>query len=100
MIISLISFSISSESYHQGETDASENAGTLILDATCAPQQIKYPQDFELLNEAREKLEDMICWISKENGFYRTKMYRENAHKDYLALAKCRKRGAKKRSEK
>lgn len=32
----------------------SENAGTLILDATCAPQNIKYPQDIELLNEARK----------------------------------------------
>ena len=29
-------------------------------------------------------------------GFYRPRMYKEKAHKDYLALAKCRKRGAKK----
>lgn len=77
------------------ETD-SENAGTLILDATCAPQNIKYPQDVELLNEAREKLEDMICRVSDEYNFYRPRMYREKARKDYLALAKCRKRGAKK----
>ena len=33
------------------------NSGTLILDATCAPQNISYPQDVNLLNEAREKLE-------------------------------------------
>lgn len=77
------------------ETD-SENAGTLILDATCAPQNIKYPQDVELLNEAREKLEDMICRVSDEYNFYRPRMYREKARKDYLALAKCRKRSAKK----
>lgn len=77
------------------ETD-SENAGTLILDATCAPQNIKYPQDIELLNEAREKLEDMICRVSDEYNFYRPRMYREKARKDYLALAKCRKRSAKK----
>lgn len=74
----------------------SENAGTLILDATCAPQNIKYPQDVELLNEAREKLEDMICRVSDEYNFYRPRMYREKARKDYLALAKCRKRSAKK----
>ena len=73
-----------------------ENAGTLILDATCAPQNIKYPQDIELLNETREKLEDMICRVSDEYNFYRPRMYREKARKDYLALAKCRKRGAKK----
>ena len=68
----------------------------MIIDATCAPQNIKYPQDIELLNEAREKLEDMICRISEEYGFYRPRMYRQKARKDYLALAKCRKRGAKK----
>ena len=84
------------DSDHHGKTDTSENAGTLILDATCAPQQIKYPQDFELLNEAREKLEDMICRISEEYRFYRPRMYRQKARKDYLALAKCRKRSAKK----
>ena len=71
-------------------------SGTLIIDATCAPQNIKYPQDIELLNEAREKLEDMICRVSDEYSFYRPRMYREKARKDYLALAKCRKRGAKK----
>ena len=77
-------------------SDTSENSGTLILDATCAPQNIKYPQDIELLNEAREKLEDMLCRISDEYGFYRPRMYKKNARKDYLALAKCRKRGSKK----
>ena len=38
----------------------------------------------------------MICRISEEYGFYRPRMYRQKARKDYLALAKCRKRGAKK----
>ena len=80
----------------QNETNTSENSGTLILDATCAPQNIKYPQDIELLNEAREKLENMICRVSEEYGFYRPRMYRQKARKDYLALVKCRKRGVKK----
>lgn len=34
--------------------------GKLLLDATCAPADISYPADLSLLNEAREKLED-IC---------------------------------------
>ncbi len=38
----------------------------------------------------------MLCRISDEYGFYRPRMYKEKAHKDYLALAKCRKRGVKK----
>ena len=80
----------------QETPESTENAGTLILDATCAPQNIKYPQDIELLNEAREKLEDMIDRICAEYNFKRPRMYREKARKDYLALAKCRKRGAKK----
>ena len=84
------------QSDHQDSATDSENAGTLILDATCAPQNIKYPQDVELLNEAREKLEDMICRVSDEYNYYRPRMYREKARKDYLALAKCRKRSAKK----
>ena len=29
------------------------NKGTLMLDATCAPSYIKYPQDIGLLNDAR-----------------------------------------------
>lgn len=84
------------QSDRQDSATDSENAGTLILDATCAPQNIKYPQDIELLNEAREKLEDMICRVSDEYNYYRPRMYREKARKDYLALAKCRKRSAKK----
>ena len=41
-------------------TNEPPNEGTLMLDATCAPSNIRYPQDFSLLNEAREKLEKMI----------------------------------------
>lgn len=76
--------------------DTSQNNGTLIIDATCAPQNIKYPQDINLLNEAREKLEKLIKKICKEQNWYVPRMYRKNARKDYLALAKCRKRPAKK----
>ena len=48
-----------------------ENKGTLILDAACAPQQIAYPQDANLLNEAREKLEGMIDTICYEYNYYK-----------------------------
>lgn len=41
------------------------NSGTLTLDATCAPANIRYPQDVSLLNEAREKLETIICRFCK-----------------------------------
>ena len=73
-----------------------ENKGTLILDATCAPQEIAYPQDINLLNEARENLEGLIDDICCRFNYYKPRMYRQNARKDYLSLAKCKKRTAKK----
>ncbi len=72
-----------------------ENKGTLILDATCAPQNIAYPQDVNLLNECREKLEKLIMEICKKFDYYAPRMYRKKARKDYLSLAKCKKRPAK-----
>ena len=71
------------------------NEGTLILDATCAPQNIAFPQDINLLNEARENLEriiDQVCWEYNE---LKPRTYRRNARKDYLSLAKQRRRSSK-----
>ena len=67
-----------------------------MLDATCAPSNIRYPQDFSLLNEAREKLETVIIRFCKTYGFSRPRMYRRIARKNYLALAKAKKRSTKK----
>ncbi len=78
------------------DPDEPDNKGTLILDATCAPQHISYPQDINLLNEARENLERMIDTICYEYNYYKPRMYRNKARKDYLGLAKCKKRTAKK----
>lgn len=78
------------------EKQEPENKGTLILDATCAPSKIRYPQDFSLLNEAREKLETIIIRFCKIYGFSRPRMYRKQARKNYLALAKAKKRSTNK----
>ena len=67
-----------------------ENEGTLILDATCAPANIRYPQDVSLLNEAREKLEAIIYRFHKAYGLPLPRRYRRKARKDYLAFAKCK----------
>lgn len=72
------------------------NAGTMIIDASCAPQNIEFPQDVNLLNETRENLEAIICAICYVYNLKRPRMYRENARKDYLSLAKSKKRSAKK----
>ena len=73
-----------------------DNEGTLIVDATCAPVNIRYPQDVSLLNEAREKLETIIYRFHKSYGLILPRRYSKRARKDYLAFAKCRKHTAKK----
>ena len=78
------------------KTDENENAGTLILDATCAPQNISFPQDVNLMNEARENLEWIVDDLCRRFGHCIPRMYRRNARKDYLNLAKCKKRTIKK----
>ncbi len=64
---------------------------TQICDATVAPQNIRFPQDTSLLNEARTKLEKMIDWFCSKYGLEKPRMYRKVAHKEYLAFAKSKK---------
>ena len=45
---------------NEKDNDDDNNRGTMIVDATCAPPQIRYPQDVSLLNEARENAEKLI----------------------------------------
>ena len=75
---------------------ASDNEGTLILDASCAPVNIRYPQDISLLNEAREKLETIIYRFHKTYGLALPRRYARRARKEYLAFAKSKKHTAKK----
>lgn len=78
------------------ENSSEGNSGTLILDATCAPQNIEYPQDINLLNQSRENLEQMIDEICFSYNLSKPRMYREVARGDYPDLAKCKKRTGKK----
>ena len=78
----------------QGEerTATKPNQGTLILDATCAPADIRFPTDVGLLNEARDNLDDMIDNLHEGLGKQdkRPRTYREIARKRYLTLSKQR----------
>lgn len=76
-------------------SEHSDNKGTLILDATCAPQNIAFPQDIQLLNEARENLEQLIETICDTYQEAKPRTYRKKARKDYLELAKRRRRSGK-----
>jgi hypothetical protein len=64
------------------------------LDATCAPADIKYPQDLGLLNEVRQETEKIIDLLYQPlQGIIKKKprTYRQKARKDYLTIAKQRK---------
>ncbi|MBP5509913.1 MAG: IS5 family transposase [Kiritimatiellae bacterium] len=76
---------------------ANGNLGTMILDATCPPSNIRFPQDSSLLDEAREKLDGMIDKLhAMVEEPRRPRTYRKVLRKAYLAMAKAKKRPAKK----
>jgi len=81
----------SSENTEPSQCQPSEPApqGTMTLDATCAPQEIHFPTDIRLLNEAREALEAMIDTAYGAGEKPRT--YRRKARKEYLKYARNRK---------
>ena len=72
------------------------NKGTLTIDATCSSANIRYPQDVSLLNEAREKLEEIIYRFCKCYSLKLPRRYRKRARKEYLAFAKSKKHTSKK----
>ncbi len=47
-------------SSNDASSDTAPLRGKLIVDATCAPADIRYPTDVSLLNEAREKTDAII----------------------------------------
>lgn len=61
------------------EECANEKKDKLILDATVAPQAIRYPTDLSLLNEAREFSEQIIDRLYPETPLKRKpRTYREH----------------------
>ena len=75
--------------------DPPENGGTLIVDATCAPSYIKYPQDTSLLNKARENAEAMITEMHDPSDGRKPRTYATRAHKDHLNVVRKKKNTSK-----
>ena len=71
------------------------NGGTPVLDATCCPADTAYPQDIDLLNQAREKAEEMVDKLCELTGQKKPRMYCKRARKDCLRLSKSKKRSGK-----
>ena len=68
------------------------NEGTINIDATIVEQDIQYPTDLGILNESREKLEEIIDKICLKTGQEKPRTYRKTARKKYLNVAKKKRR--------
>jgi len=76
--------------------DGGGNKGHLIVDATVAPADIKFPTDHDLLNQAREKSELLIDMLHKAfGGKIKPRTYRQKTRAEYLSLAKNRNKSRK-----
>lgn len=73
----------------------STNAGTLLMDATACPQDIAYPTDLDLLNDAREKSEELIDILHRTLTMPKPRTYRQTARKIYLKTAQKKKKAKK-----
>jgi len=87
----------SGETSQEGqETAEKENHGMLLVDATVAPSDIKYPTDLDLLNQVREECERLIDVVYEPApGKEKPRTYRRNARTAYLAVTKKRNKSTK-----
>jgi len=77
-------------------TNEKENHGMLLVDATVAPSDIKYPTDLDLLNQVREECERLIDTVYEPaSGKEKPRTYRRKARKAYLAVTKKRNKSTK-----
>ena len=77
----------------EDEPPAPPNQGQLLIDATCAPADIRYPTDLELLNDARKASEAILDALYAQVMLSlkcKPRTYRQQARKTYLAIAKKR----------
>jgi hypothetical protein len=74
------------------ENEPPSNSGRLIVDATCAPEDIRHPTDVGLLNDAREHTERVIdeLWASGAKKGRKPRTYRQKARKQYLQTIRRR----------
>ena len=69
------------------------NDGKLIMDATCVPADIRYPTDVSLLNEAREKTDEIIDVLHGPlvGKSRRPRTYRKTAAREFNAFIRKKK---------
>jgi transposase len=68
----------------------------LIVDATIAPSNIKYPTDLDLLNDSREISEHIIDKLYTSDQFsQKPRTYRQLARLDYPRIIKKKRKSKK-----
>ena len=77
----------------EGKSKELEHTGTLIVDATCAPEDMRFPHDVTLLDDARRKTEKIIDMLQNEmpEGLKKPRTYRKVARKEFLTFIRNRK---------
>lgn len=77
----------------ESQPDEQKNKGKLQIDATVADQYIKYPNDLDLVNKAREEGEKLIDHLYKIlQPAVKPRTYRKVARQRYLSVAKKKKK--------
>ena len=73
----------------------SGNKGKLQMDATVCDADIKYPTDLDLLNESRQKAEELIDELCLKLGVQdKPRTYRRVARKEFLNVSKMKRKPA------
>jgi hypothetical protein len=74
-----------------GSKTTRPNQGSLLIDATCVPADIRHPTDLSLLNEARESTETLIDAMHsqvRDTFGHKPRTHRKQARQQFLAVAK------------
>ena len=86
----------STSNKNDNNSEASENKGRIIFDATACPQDIAYPTDLNLLSEVREKTEQLIDQLyTPDLHEKKPRTYRLVARKRYLNTAQKKNKSRK-----
>lgn len=80
---------------NDNETTNNQNKGKVQFDATIADADIKFPTDLSLLNDAREKSEEILGFICKTLAIETPRTYKRVARASWLNLSKSKKKSYK-----
>lgn len=81
---------VSAADQQVGAATIQPNQGSLLIDATCVPADIRHPTDLSLLNEARELTETLIDVMHlqvRESFGHKPRTHRKQARQQFLAVA-------------